>query len=150
MDDKVVIKGKEFERKYVEEVGKKHLMRNANIFKKYGRICLIIGASLTVLLIILLIIGAVVESYGLITVSGSLMAISIVILLASAGLLIAYKVRSGRDPFPYGVKILEREARYSSSTSGDKFEEIKKYKELLDKGIISNEEFEAKKKELLG
>ena len=32
----------------------------------------------------------------------------------------------------------------------DKFEEIKKYKELLDVGIISQEEFEIKKKEILG
>ena len=32
----------------------------------------------------------------------------------------------------------------------DKFEEIKKYKELLDSGIITQEEFDAKKKELLG
>ena len=32
----------------------------------------------------------------------------------------------------------------------DKFEEIKKYKELLDIGIITQEEFDAKKKELLG
>lgn len=31
----------------------------------------------------------------------------------------------------------------------DKFEEIKKYKELLDDGIITQEEFDAKKKELL-
>ena len=29
-------------------------------------------------------------------------------------------------------------------------EEIKKYKELLDSGIISQEEFDAKKKQLLG
>lgn len=32
----------------------------------------------------------------------------------------------------------------------DKFEEIKKYKELLDTGIITQEEFEIKKKEILG
>ncbi|MBQ7889856.1 MAG: SHOCT domain-containing protein [Erysipelotrichaceae bacterium] len=31
----------------------------------------------------------------------------------------------------------------------DKFEEIKKYKNLLDEGIISQEDFENKKKELL-
>lgn len=31
----------------------------------------------------------------------------------------------------------------------DKFEELKKYKELLDKEIVTQEEFEAKKKELL-
>ena len=33
--------------------------------------------------------------------------------------------------------------------TSDRFDEIKKYKELLDNGIISNEEFEIKKKELL-
>jgi hypothetical protein len=32
----------------------------------------------------------------------------------------------------------------------DKFDEIKKYKELLDVGIITQEEFENKKKKLLG
>ena len=31
----------------------------------------------------------------------------------------------------------------------DKFDEIRKYKELLDDGIITQEEFETKKKELL-
>ena len=36
------------------------------------------------------------------------------------------------------------------SVQYDKFEEIKKYKELLDLGIITQEEFEEKKKELLG
>ena len=35
----------------------------------------------------------------------------------------------------------------SSESSAD---QIKKYKELLDDGIISQEEFDAKKKQLLG
>lgn len=34
-------------------------------------------------------------------------------------------------------------------TKPDKFEEIKKYKELLDSGAITQEEYDAKKKELL-
>ena len=38
----------------------------------------------------------------------------------------------------------------SNDTSTDKFEEIKKYKALMDDGIITQEEFETKKKELLG
>ena len=42
-------------------------------------------------------------------------------------------------------KIIEQKAN-----NFDKFEEITKYKELLDKGIIDQEEFDAKKKELLG
>ena len=36
-----------------------------------------------------------------------------------------------------------------SEPQGDKFEEIKKYKELLDCGIITQEEFDKKKQELL-
>jgi hypothetical protein len=31
----------------------------------------------------------------------------------------------------------------------DKFDEVKNYKDLLDQGIITQEEFDAKKKELL-
>lgn len=38
----------------------------------------------------------------------------------------------------------------NGSGEKDKFEEIKKYKELLDSGIISEEEFNKKKTELLG
>lgn len=37
-----------------------------------------------------------------------------------------------------------------ASNNVNKFEEIKKYKELLDSGIITQEEFDTKKKELLG
>ena len=38
----------------------------------------------------------------------------------------------------------------SKSLSADKVEELKRYKELLDSGIITQEEFNAKKKEILG
>ncbi len=38
----------------------------------------------------------------------------------------------------------------ATPNTSDKFEEIKKYKDLLDSGIISNAEYEAKRKELLG
>lgn len=38
----------------------------------------------------------------------------------------------------------------NSTNNGNKFEEIKKFKELLDMGIISQEEFDKKKKEILG
>ena len=34
--------------------------------------------------------------------------------------------------------------------SEDKFEEVRRYRELADDGIITEDEFEAKKKELLG
>ena len=48
------------------------------------------------------------------------------------------------------VKGNEREEKAAvKDKTDDKFEEIKKYKELLDSGIISQEEFDNKKKELL-
>lgn len=38
----------------------------------------------------------------------------------------------------------------SASRQSDSIEELKRYKELLDTGIITQEEFEAKKKQILG
>lgn len=45
------------------------------------------------------------------------------------------------------IEQLKRQGNGSSISSAD---EIRKYKQLLDEGIISNEEFEAKKAQLLG
>ena len=45
---------------------------------------------------------------------------------------------------------LHSEIPVKKDTTTDKFEEIKKYHELLTSGIITQEEFEKKKKELLG
>lgn len=44
-------------------------------------------------------------------------------------------------------KFEDREAKANNSNTP---EEIKKYKELLDSGVISQDEFDAKKKQLLG
>lgn len=41
-------------------------------------------------------------------------------------------------------------AQAKSASSGDTINEIKKYKALLDEGIITQQEFDAKKKQLLG
>lgn len=45
---------------------------------------------------------------------------------------------------------IEQSEPASLDFSIDKYEELKKLKELLDMNIISNEEFEFKKNELLG
>lgn len=44
----------------------------------------------------------------------------------------------------------EKEVSVKTAETKDKFEDIKKYKELLDFGIITEEEFNKKKTELLG
>lgn len=53
-------------------------------------------------------------------------------------------------PVPVPVELPFNVPEGRSGGSGDKFEEVRKYKELLDQGIITEEEFERKKKELLG
>ena len=42
------------------------------------------------------------------------------------------------------------DAKKPGPAAGDPYEEVKKLKELLDMGIITQEEFDAKKKQLLG
>ncbi|MDE6780176.1 MAG: SHOCT domain-containing protein [Ruminococcus sp.] len=42
------------------------------------------------------------------------------------------------------------DANIPTNTSGDNLEQIKKLKEMLDNGIITQEEFDVKKKQLLG
>lgn len=46
--------------------------------------------------------------------------------------------------------IIEIEAVNSSSLQTNKIEKIRKYKTLMDEGIISKEEFDSKKKILMG
>jgi hypothetical protein len=46
--------------------------------------------------------------------------------------------------------ITEIDNKQNSSFAGSAADELKKYKELLDSGIITQEEFDAKKKQLLG
>ena len=67
----------------------------------------------------------------------------------------------GRNAVEYGIKEIERELPEpdkavninfnvdNDAKKMDKFDEIRKYKELLDQGIITQDEFEEKKRELL-
>ena len=43
----------------------------------------------------------------------------------------------------------EKQNNIQTNTTTSNADELKKYKELLDEGIISQEEFDAKKKQLL-
>ena len=50
------------------------------------------------------------------------------------------------------IKIKRQDSEYSASANiiVSNADELKKFKDLLDAGIISQEEFDAKKKQLLG
>lgn len=49
-----------------------------------------------------------------------------------------------------GKLLMERQTSKPVSNETSSVEDLKKYKELLDTGVISQEEFDAKKKQLLG
>jgi hypothetical protein len=49
-----------------------------------------------------------------------------------------------------GIFATSQTAINFSAPPADAFEEIKKFKSLLDEGIITKEEFDAKKKQLMG
>ena len=70
---------------------------------------------------------------------------------------VTQKIKLSITAYPVLEKCIpEKEYDYVLSNASlcdaapDKFEEIKKYKSLMDDGIITQEEFETKKKELLG
>lgn len=64
----------------------------------------------------------------------------------------AEKQRANQEVLQRTIKegIYQGFQQNSKPQSSDVFEEVRKFKELLDEGIISQEEFEKKKKELLG
>lgn len=57
---------------------------------------------------------------------------------------------TGTNPFINVGGVATENASQQQASQNDPYEEIKKAKELLDAGIISEEDFEAKKKSLLG
>lgn len=60
------------------------------------------------------------------------------------------KAHNTLSKFQLIVESMSNSENLNTDTSKDKFDEIRKYKSLLDDGIISQEEFEKKKAELLG
>ncbi len=70
---------------------------------------------------------------------------------------IAFNLIKNRDEVRDAISnlLIERQAHKNNSTpvmnvNPSNAEELKKYKELLDSGVISQEEFDSKKKQLLG
>ena len=73
---------------------------------------------------------------------------------SSSGLISFYFVEKRHEVHEVMSKLLiERQnnkAKHSVEVKSDTADELKKFKELLDSGVITQKEFEAKKKQLLG
>ena len=71
----------------------------------------------------------------------------------SSGAINFYGVINRDDVFKAISELLmkrQEETKVTSNTNGSSVDELKKLKDLLDAGIITQEEFDAKKKQLLG
>ncbi len=74
------------------------------------------------------------------------------IAITTASGAIKFKCIKNRDEIYDVVSklLVERQTSKPASNETSSVEDLKKYKELLDTGVISQEEFDAKKKQLLG
>lgn len=76
------------------------------------------------------------------------------IAVASSSGKIVFKLIKNRDEVHQAIENLiiarQNKAQQTASAANDNLEALKKYKELLDTGVITEAEFEAKKKETLG
>ena len=65
---------------------------------------------------------------------------------------IKFKCIKNRDEIyeTIGKLLVERQASKTTSNEASSADDLKKYKDLLDTGVISQEEFDAKKKQILG
>ena len=74
------------------------------------------------------------------------------IAITTASGAIKFKCIKNRDEIyeTIGKLLVERQASKSTSNEASSADDLKKYKDLLDTGVISQEEFDAKKKQILG
>lgn len=74
------------------------------------------------------------------------------IAITTASGAIKFKCIKNRDGIyeTIGKLLVERQASKTASNETSSADDLKKYKELLDTGVISQEEFDAKKKQILG
>lgn len=74
------------------------------------------------------------------------------IAITTASGAIKFKCIKNRDEIyeTIGKLLVERQASKTASNKTSSADDLKKYKELLDTGVISQEEFDAKKKQILG
>lgn len=74
------------------------------------------------------------------------------IAITTASGAIKFKCIKNRDEIyeTIGKLLVERQASKTTSNETSSADDLKKYKDLLDTGVISQEEFDAKKKQILG
>ena len=158
----ITIRGKNFNKEEVEKRGATKIKIISNVMRWLGLTIFLMGF----VPLIPLFFPASEESDVTIAVVYGVIYIYLIIFLFAphmlAGLILFCGSFKRRNALIYGVKDIEQELPEVDRTvvvqlsnaqefrQSDKFDEIKQYKELLDQGIISQEEFDDKKRELLG
>ena len=151
--EEITIRGKKFNKEDVEKRGTQQIKKISNKYRWVGVVLFLIGLIPFVSLLIVYKGHLPTQHWAFfITLMFPPMLIGFIFFC------ISFKSRNAVE---YGIKEIERELPEpdkavninfnvdNDSKKMDKFDEIKRYKELLDAGIITVEEFEEKKRELL-
>ncbi len=109
---------------------------------KNGKGHTVLPLAVIILMVVFSLISAVRDEYGYCSPINWLFYIEMFVLLATS--VIAFIKCSPK------IEEESKKVRTTTETNMNSTEEIKKYKELLDSNIITQEEFDAKKKQLLG
>ena len=152
--EEITIRGQKFDKSEVEKRGARKILIISNVFRWLGLTIFLMG-FLPFITILLLFNGHMMASYWMYTA----LTLFPHIIVGFIFFCVSFKKRNALQ---YGIQDIEQDLPEVDKTvvvqvsniqdlrPSDKFEEIKKYKELLDQGIISQEEFDDKKRELLG
>ena len=158
--DVIRIKGQEYEKEEVIKRGSSKIKVVSNVFRWVG-----VAIFLTGLIPFLALVFSYKNlelNYSLAYMAGYLF-IPVFAPHMLVGLILFIISFKKRNALRYGIRDIEKELPNNDNTiivnvnnsdiskqqSDDKFEQIKKYKELLDEGIITQDEFDEKKRELL-
>ena len=168
MQDKYLIGDKEYSKEELLEFGKQHYPKFYWIYRGVG-IGLMFTGVVTALIYLAIALALNTPSgsafdfnvyYYVIMIVFALIAIAGAILFA-----ISFKKRPDADYIKHAIdyytkldanqkareaKIQRRDERVARKEEEKDISQLLKYKELLDAGIITQDEFDAKKKELLG
>lgn len=168
MQDKYLIGAKEYSKEELLEFGKQHYPKFYWIYRGTGIGLMFIGVMMA--LIYLAVLLAVRSPSGNDTdfsaIYYTFMIISALIAVGGAILFaISFKKKPDADYIKHAIdyytkldanqkareaKIQRRDEKVARKEEDKDISQLLKYKELLDAGIITQDEFDAKKKELLG
>ena len=155
--EEITIRGKVFDKEEVKKRGATKIKIISNVFRWLGLAIFLTGFIPTCFLMSPSIneatgySGAYLWGFFFVPIFGPHLIVGLVFFFVSFKKrnALRYGIDDIKQELPPGDKTLVVQVNNPEARTPDKFDEIIKYKTLLDQGIITQEEFEEKKRELL-